>query len=138
MAYDKNGWLAEEPYRGISGGIAVASVLFLTTQHSWELWGASFNYFQLAHHNENPIGKILIDCVLMDYKEQISAAKGSRGQLEFYGTQNWAEGSNAAIGKATTKAILLIGYILGPIHRNVSKEGSAEINHYLIKEHSIG
>ena len=138
LAYDKSGSLSEEPYRGLNGGIAVASVLFFTTKHSWELWGASFNYFSLAHHNENHLGKVLIDSVLMDYKDQITATKGARGQLDFYGSQRWTDGSSAEIGKATNKAIMLIAYVISPLHRNNSREGSAEINNYLVKEHSIG
>lgn len=138
QAYKFGGDVFEEPYRGINGGIAVASVLLFTSKHSWELWGANFNYMALTCPKKNVLGRILIDSVLMHYKENITIAVGERGQKEFYGLRKWEKDSSAEIGKAAHKAIMLLGYILAPIHRNVSREGSAAINNYLIRERNIG
>ena len=138
QAYKAGDDLGDEPYRGLNGGIAVASVLLFSSKHSWEAWGANLNYMALTCPKENLLGRILIDAVLIDYKERVTVAMGARGQKDFYGMQTWQPESNAVIGKATTKAILLIAYVIAPIHRNMAKEGSADINLWLLKEHCIG
>ena len=138
MAYKNGGDIDDEPYRGLNGGIAVASVLLFSSKHSWESWGANFNYMALTDPKENLLGNILIDSVLIYYKETVAIAMGNRGQKDFYGTQAWQPESNGEIGKATTKAILLIAYVFAPIHRNAAKVGSADINLWLLKEQCIG
>ena len=138
LAYKAGDDLSNEPYRGLNGGISVASVLLFSSKHSWENWGANLNYMALTDPKENLLGCILIDSVLMFYQDRVTLSMGARGQKEFYGMQGWQPESNVEIGKATTKAILLLAYVIAPIHRNAAKEGSADINLWLIKEHCIG
>lgn len=137
QAYEYGGNIFNEPYRGLNGGLSVAGVLFFSSKHSWELWGSNFNYYALTDKS-NKLGRILIDSVLMHHKEQVAESIGSRDQPEHYGVLRWERESTAEIGKATVKAMFLFAYVVAPMHRNASKEGSGDINNWLLKEQNIG
>ena len=106
--------------------------MLLSGTHSWERHGANINYYAVSHKKDNKLGLILIDSILRAYKDSVIEVFSDRDQAEFYGVKRWNVRSSAAIGRAANKAILLCGYILAPIHRNMAKEGAAGINNRLI------
>ena len=125
-----------EAYRGLSGAIASVSIFMFTGKHSWENFGALANYYALTDLNLNKFGRILIDSVLRAYRAEVIENFGDRQQLEFYGLKNWVAESSVGVGKAAIKAIYLMSYVLGPLHRNSAKQGAAGINDQLIRRES--
>ena len=104
-----------------------------TGKHSWEPFGSLVNYYALTDKNKNRIGRILIDSVLRAYRDELITTFSDRGQLEHYGIRTWLPESSVGIGKAATKAIYLLAYVLGPLHRNASRQGSSGVNEAMLK-----